>query len=118
MLEAWRSGDDYAGYAILWRSVYEYVQRLVAGNTSLAARILLVRYEDLCDDPENEFARILTFCQLDEHSSALRHALPEVTAPAHDAQSRGNDTHARVWQETCDLAEQFGYKSRADDKNV
>jgi hypothetical protein len=57
--EAWDAGDSLRGYAIQWKVVYGFVQRLRASQPHLARRIHIVRYEDFCDAPVEQFNWLL-----------------------------------------------------------
>jgi len=70
---AWDEGRDVEGYARLWSSVYGFVHRQLAEDPALREQTLILRYEDLCQDP----ARALT--ALMGHTG-LREAAPEIVA--------------------------------------
>src|SRR5690606_20960230 len=57
---AWRSGDDWRGYARQWAQVYAHVDRL-RNDPDVAPRLLVVRYEDACTRPQEVIAEVLAF---------------------------------------------------------
>ena len=65
ILEAWSRGDDYLGYAIQWAEIYGFVNALREKAPHIAERMLVVRYEDLCDDPDRIVRSVLRHIQVD-----------------------------------------------------
>jgi hypothetical protein len=75
-LAAWTRGEEHLGYAIQWKQVYGFVEMLRQTNAELAQRILVVRYEDLCDAPEPTFRNLLQAIGVDRQSA--NRALPHL----------------------------------------
>lgn len=65
ILDAWARGEEYVGYAIQWAEIYRFVDALRKNDSHLADRILVVRYEDLCSEPEAMLRRILHWTGFD-----------------------------------------------------
>lgn len=60
IVQAWSCGEDYLAYSIQWAEIYGFVNALRT-NPDLAAHMLIVRYEDLCAEPDATLRRILDF---------------------------------------------------------
>lgn len=112
--EAWSQGADALGYAVMWSSIYAHVERL-RRRTSLGARIIVVRYEDLCGHPEAVLRELFRFCELTEDAESLLGALPEISAPAKALRHLDEADCAQVWRETSEVAQSFGYRLRYPD---
>jgi hypothetical protein len=69
-LSAWAEGDDCLGYAIQWAEVYKFVADLHEKRRDLIENMMVVRYEDLCSDPEGAIGRILRFADLERETSS------------------------------------------------
>ncbi len=110
VLEAWRSGDDYRGYAVLWAEVYAHVQRLTAAGSKLAQRNFLVRYEDFCADPRSILSRILDFAQLTEQGAQLLDRVGDISAPPNETTDLTQPARDAVRDETQEVAAQLGYE--------
>lgn len=65
ILEAWAHGDEYLGYGIQWKEVYSFVEFLRRTNPAVAQRLVVVRYEDLCEQPEATLRHILQSIEVD-----------------------------------------------------
>ena len=69
ILDAWSRDDSWLGYSIQWAEVYRFVESLRNTNKQLAARILIVRYEDLCNQPDTTLRRIIDFAELETNAA-------------------------------------------------
>jgi hypothetical protein len=110
IMAAWTEGQDDLGYAVLWRSVYTHVRKLLRDAGGLGERISIVRYEDLCANPTAMLGGLFEFCELTEGVDAVLGALPDISAPESDLDCLSEVHRARVWRETATLAESFGYQ--------
>lgn len=107
--QAWNNGEEYRGYARQWAEVYRYVDRLRQADGFLAQRILILRYEDLCDFPVEKTQEILAFATLDDPQGRV-HAIAEtLAAPPDETLTIPEQDRQAVWQETASVAESFGY---------
>jgi hypothetical protein len=97
---AWAAGDDYRGYARLWSEVYGHIARINSNRPDLAARILVLRYEAFCADPEPEFSRILTAAGLEKEGARVIPQLKTISAPADDTQDLSRKARDTVQNET------------------
>jgi hypothetical protein len=107
--EAWNAGDDARGYAVLWRHVYEHAYQVGRDSGALGKRIMFVRYEDLCTDTMVTLRRLFEFCELRSGVSELLANLPPIAAPQSDREEVDAAQRDRIWSETREIAETFGY---------
>jgi len=110
IVEAWNAGDDDLGYAILWRSVYAHARQLARQNESLAKRIVFVPYEDFCAQPVAMLSRLFDFCELTAGAQDLLGNLPPIAAPEPEREGIKETQRTRIWNETREVAEEFGYR--------
>ena len=108
ILAAWETGDEHGGYALQWAAVYRFVQELLAQSPELAERVMVVRYEDLCDEPRRELTAILRHVGLEREGAGLLDRLGHIQ---HSSRHRGDDDpHAGdVWRVAESVAGAFGY---------
>jgi len=104
---AWRSGDDYRGYARQWAQVYRHVDQL--RREGRAGRLLrVVRYEDACAGGETFGGELLEFCGLSDPGGRVRAAAAMLSAPPPEPVSpREADV---VREETAAVASLYGYR--------
>jgi hypothetical protein len=106
---AWSRGEEHLGYAIQWKEVYGFVAMLRRTNPELAQRILVLRYEDLCDAPETTFHSLLQTLGVDQQSA--RRALPQLEKVSLSQHAPALDQAAQtaIRAEVEAVAESYGY---------
>jgi hypothetical protein len=108
---AWRDGDDYRGYARQWATLYRYVDELRSSRSDLAERITIVRYEELCNDPQRSLDELLDATLLEDFSGRARAAAATVAAPSADALNRVTAVQRQaIREEVAAVAPRFGYR--------
>lgn len=106
--EAWRAGDDWRGYARQWAQVYAHVDAL-RRDPELAERILVVRYEDACSEPQALVQRLLAFCGLADPAGRVAAAASSLSAPSGKEKVAEAAMHA-VREEAGEVARRYGYR--------
>lgn len=113
VLDAWSRGEEYLGYAIQWAEVYRFVDMLRRTAPHIADRMLVVRYEDFCDDPANTVQTVLKHIHVGEGKALKVFArLDEISKSEH--RPRINQaTRAKLVEEVDSVARVFGYDTQA-----
>ncbi len=62
-------GDDVSGYARQWSSSYGSLLEQLHGSPPLASATLLLRYEQLCAEPQASLQQIAEHCLLDDQAA-------------------------------------------------
>jgi len=104
-LECWKRGDEAAGYAIQWAQVYRHVATL-RDDPRFSEQILVVRYEDFCDDPRGTLSAILDHVDAPGYAELREADFSHIAPPASEQASTPGD----VWDLTAEVAGQFGYE--------
>ena len=61
----WKNEKTYVkGWAYYWSSIYDYVMNLLDTNKEIKDAVLIVRHEDLCDNPAKTIDKILSHTEL------------------------------------------------------
>lgn len=110
ILDAWKGGNDPLGYAIQWAGIYGFVNRLMSGNKNIKEHTHIIRYEDLCADPEKEIEKISGFAQLENHF----HSALNISAPS-NISNLTEERKNQCWREVQSIAEAYGYRKNPDD---
>jgi hypothetical protein len=103
---AWQRGDDTTGYAIQWSEIYGFVHDLLSESDDLAARTLVVRYEDFCDRPAEVMSAVRRHTQL---ASSATDTFAHISASPHDSLAPPDDFCETAWREAGRIAERFEY---------
>ncbi|MFX1390378.1 MAG: sulfotransferase [Promethearchaeota archaeon] len=63
--EMWKSKESFVkGWAYYWRSIYHFIANQLDINDLLKKAILIIKYEDLCENPSNTIDKILKHAEL------------------------------------------------------
>lgn len=104
----WKKGDDHGGYSIQWREIYNFIRKTQQSHSSLSQRIHIVRYEDFCDAPQQEFTALLSRIGLEAASASLSEAMQSIRRSPLKTSLRSDQQRA-VWNRVGDVAAHFGY---------
>lgn len=114
---AWERGEEFKGYAIQWAEVYGFVAWLMNNQHEIAKRMIVVRYEDFCADPQRVFSRVMRHLQippeLDSVGPSLTHIDKSTVA---DGNVRAEERSV-IWDETGTVARSFGYQDGESEGN-
>jgi hypothetical protein len=103
IVELLKSGDDVKAMSKYWASIYDYVKKIVADNKD---NLLLIRYEDLCDNSKETISKIHKFCNLEQENNNFQESIKQPTYYKVDF----NQNELKIIEsETKKVAEYFGY---------
>ena len=108
ILTAWDRGDNFLGYAVQWASIYQYVLDLLSALPAIRDAVLVVRYEDLCRSPVEEFNTILDFCELNRSVSSEFHTTPVARFPG--KRLPDDALIDACWTTVAAVAQAYGYE--------
>jgi hypothetical protein len=110
IIEGWKK-DEYIGYAIQWADLYRQLSEFKSfdGSNSL----YIMRYEDLCFDPQNTASTLCRFLGVDA-SQKVQEFLQSIKSPAHNL-AMSDQQKEMCWKEVEMVAKQFGYDQTAAD---
>ncbi|MEK0085993.1 sulfotransferase [Benzoatithermus flavus] len=81
--QLWRDGEEARGWARYWAMLYDFVLDQREADPALAAAVLLVRYEDLCDRPEATLASVFAHAGLPATPAALAAMAARLSQPTY-----------------------------------
>ncbi len=107
---AWDAGRDVEGYALLWRSVYGFIHRQLETDPVLREHTLVLRYEDLCEEPERLLNELLAHTGLSHaRDTVLRRFADAITPPRYYQAGFTAHEEALIDEITAPTAALFGY---------
>lgn len=110
----WTSGEEVRGWALYWRSIYDFVLALLEADPALRSATLLVRFEDLCASPAETFGRISAHCELDDPNGALGAFAAGIRAPTYYRPDFSDHDRAVIQDVTSETAARLGYDASAN----
>jgi hypothetical protein len=72
--QLWSGGEEIRGWARYWAMIYEFVAGRLAANPALRAASIVVRYEEMCAEPEAILRKLCDHCGLDAAGIIHRYA--------------------------------------------
>lgn len=106
---AWEAGDEVMGWAVYWRYVHEYLAQRLAVEPALREAVMVVRFEDLCDAPEETLAALFGHCRLEDADDLAARAAQTIRAPTYYRLPFNRVERAIIHRETATTAARFGY---------
>lgn len=109
--EAWRAGQVVQACARYWNAVYLDIDARLRADKDLAARSLVLRYEDLCRDSANQIDRLLECCELDPEPFAKTKAryMQRLVEPTYYRPDFNDSELSMIAELTGPAAERYGY---------
>jgi hypothetical protein len=109
ILEALAAGDEVRGLANYWDMVYEYVWRVLETDPAVKRASLVVRFENITQDPQATLRATLRHCELpDADAVADQHAL-RIRRPTSDSTGFSARELAVIHDLTAATARLWGY---------
>ncbi len=110
----WDNGQRARAFGLYWASMYGHVLDLIEQDDHLRNAILFVRYEDLCKQPYETFARMLAHAELEDNRSdaAMAQRLDVVKAPDYYRAELKPDEAIELETATRDIAQRLGYRTQ------
>lgn len=109
VLDCWAAGDEVRGWAKYWALVYGAVQAQLAADATLSDRCLTVRFEDLCDRPDETVAGLVRHLGLPDDAATLADLSAGFRRPDYYTPSFSEAEHAAIIEETAEVAGRYGY---------
>lgn len=104
----WKQGEEVRGWARYWAMIYHFLADQLAARPQLQHAAKVVRYEQLCDSPQETLTAILDHCELDD--TTARDAFAEkISAPTYYKPKFTDEEITVILEETTAVAERFGY---------
>lgn len=106
---AWAAGDEVTGWAHYWAGLYRHVADTLENDARLREGSLVVRYEDLCREPQSTLERVHAHCQLPIDAPSLAQAAADLHFPGYYRPQFDDASLALIERITAPVARRFGY---------
>lgn len=103
VLAAWKSGKEAEGWAHYWDMVYRFA------HSQLGPNVLVVRYEELCQNPQQTFKTIAAHCQLEFAPQAVSELARHIEAPSYYSANFAGEEKDAITRITAPASALFGY---------
>ena len=109
ILQLWSEGQEVRGWARLWAQAYGRFMEIVSNNPRLNRTAVVIRYEDLCGQPEESLSRLLDHANLRPHGQFIQDWGQRLSLPTYYEPSFTDDEESAIVEETNVIAAQYGY---------
>ena len=111
ILSLWESGSEIRGWARYWTYIYEHIAERLQTNPKLRQAVLVLRYEDLCAEPDAVLQRLFQHCQLGDAEPVIRRFREALHAPSYYQPKFNDEEEQVIARETADVARTYGYET-------
>ncbi|MCA8991618.1 MAG: sulfotransferase [Planctomycetaceae bacterium] len=105
----WAAGEEVRGWACYWNAVYAWTWQQLQENAQLGDATLIVRYEDLCNDPASKLDELLSHCDLPEDSTVAAFA-GQIRPPSYYKPNFTDAELAIIAEETSEAMKLYSYE--------
>lgn len=106
----WAENREAEGWALQWAEVYGYLAERFEENPALAEAVLVVRYEDLCEQPAAAMEQVIEHCRLDPSPDIVERARLRLHPPDYYKPHFGPEELHAIRDRTANVARYFGYR--------
>ena len=117
VMDLWKDGQEVRGSARHWASVYGWLLDKLESDEQVATAVKLVRYEDLCNDPEAIVGEILEHCELSA-TNEMEEFADSISAPQYYSPDFTHEEEAIIAEETAQVAQRFGYEAATSNSEL
>ena len=103
----WSEGQEIKGWALYWTSVYSYIADLLEKNERLARQMLVVNYNNFCEQPAAMLQRIYNHCELKVNDSVLQNQASHISTPTYYTSDFSQSDIKIINKETRDTEERI-----------
>ncbi len=107
--ELWEAGQEVEGWALYWADIYRHVADVLDADPALREACLVVRYEDLCSQPEDMLLRLHEHCQLPARPQAVKEAAAGLHPPTYYRPQFNERDLSLIKEITQPVTARFGY---------
>ena len=105
----WRDGQEVRGWARYWAMLYGHALDRIEADPALAASVLLVRYEDLCDRAEATLAAVFAHAEVPASPAQRRSMAERLSRPTYYDPGFAAADEEVIAAETAPVRRRLGY---------
>jgi hypothetical protein len=106
----WQDGQEIRGWARYWAMLYGFILAQLEGDPELKGRVMLVRYEDLCDRPGPTLEAVFAHAHLPLDPAALGRMARALSRPTYYELGFTAEEAAVIAAETAATRARLGYR--------
>jgi len=108
IVQLWNDGEEVRGWARYWNQIYSYVADEL-NDAALKDAALLVRFEDLCNQPADIIGNMITHCDYQVEQSFIDEVAAGIHAPTYYKSKFTPEDEQIILEETAEARSKLGY---------
>jgi len=109
ILKLWENGEEVRGWARYWNQLYGFVAGQIDSMPDLQKASQIIRFEDLCAEPDSVISRMLQHCRLEPANGLIAEVAAGIHAPTYYSSTFTAEEDAIILEETATARAQLGY---------
>ncbi|MBA2408752.1 MAG: sulfotransferase [Gammaproteobacteria bacterium] len=105
----WEQGRDVEGWARYWVHIYGFVADRLEHNPRLKSAVLLIRFEDLCQEPQTAIRALFDHCDVAGDDALVARWAEKIHAPSYYKPDFSDEEFDMIDRLTQPVANRFGY---------
>ncbi len=105
----WARGDEVSGWARYWALVHNHIMDRLEADANVREAALVVRFEDLCREPNEQLERIFEHCGLSVDEAFLNDAASRIRFPSYYEPGFSPEDLQIIETETAEARHRLGY---------
>jgi hypothetical protein len=110
ILQLWENGEEVRGWARYWNQIYGFVAEQIAGNPNLNQAAQIIRFEDLCAEPDKVISDMLQHCRYEAPAGFVAEVAAGIHAPTYYSSKFTAEEDAIILEETAAARAKLGYE--------
>jgi hypothetical protein len=108
--QTWAGGEEVRGWGRYWALVHDYLAGVLGADSAVRSAALVVRYEELCDRPEDVIRAVFRHCGLAGVEQCLQAFAGRIARPDYYRNPLGPADVAVLREATAAAARRWGYE--------
>jgi hypothetical protein len=109
IMTLWENQQDVQAWSSYWNQIHGYVADRLEANPNLREASMVVRFEELCESPEETIKALMDHCGLREGQDVVREFSGKIKFPSYYKPDFSEEEINTINRETSQTARRFGY---------
>lgn len=105
----WESGEEVRGWARYWAMIYGNVAGILEQDPKMRAATMILRYEDLCANPQETMQGMMDHCGLESSEPVITEYAARLKPPGYYRPDFSTHELDAIDAETADVRNRYGY---------
>ena len=109
MMTWWENQQEVQAWSSYWNQIHDYIADRLTANPSLRKASMVVRFEEMCESPEETLHALMAHCDLKEGQGVVREFAGKIKSPTYYQPNFSKKNINTIKQMTHQTAQRFGF---------